>query len=298
MTRNDFEARIKAEIRRCMTVASKRWPEHNFPFPTVKWNNRKTATTAGSASGSTWTLKFATQMLMDNPDEIEETAAHEFAHLTDYRTNNGWRYVYKTRKQTKTPIPNWKIEECPPYLRRVWFKEQGIVRDVHGEHFKSIMRLFGKSEARCHSMKPIARKTTKRYNYKCSCVKGCTVGPKHNKIIQSGAGRITCRGCKTYLTPRAFNRVLVGNRQDGWKPVGYKTRVTVARKPGKRKITKTVTRKPKMPKAGTKMARAVELVRAWESLPRKATIKLLAFELGMSHAGAQTYYYNARKILK
>jgi hypothetical protein len=52
-----------------------------------------------------------------------------------------------------------------------------------------------------------------------------------------------------------------------------------------------------MPKAGTKMAKAVELVRAWESIPRKAAIKLLAFELDMSPAGAQTYYYNARKIL-
>ena len=289
MTRNEFETRIKAEIRRCMAVASKRWPERDFPFPTIKYNNRKTATTAGSARGLTWTLKFATHMLMNNPDEIEETAAHEYAHLTDYRTNDGWRYVYKTRKRIKTPVPNWKIEECPPYLRRAWFKAEGIVRDIHGEHFKDIMKLFDRSEARCHSMKPIARKTTKRYRYKCSCVKGCAVGPKHNKMIESGASKITCRRCKTHLTPRLFSTVLIGNRQDGWKPVGQAR--TVARKP------KTITRKPKMPRPGTKMAKAVELVRHW-NLPRKPMTVVLMQELSMSQASAQTYYYNARKVLK
>lgn len=61
--------------------------------------------------------------------------------------------------------------------------------------------------------------------------------------------------------------------------------------------TPPAPKKVKAARTGTKAARAVELVRQYNFLDRDEVVGILQERLSMSRAGAQTYYYNAKRTL-
>lgn len=65
----------------------------------------------------------------------------------------------------------------------------------------------------------------------------------------------------------------------------------------KRKSKKAVSTEPKVraKREGTKQDRAVAIFKRCEG-KRKETITAIVAELGMSEAGATTYFYNAKKL--
>lgn len=162
MNTTEVKKRVKAELTRCMAVAKAKYPDHGLAglnrIPTVKF--AKKGTTAGTAHDRTYTIDLNMIIMIDNPDSIEDTVAHEYAHLVDGVVNP------ETRESGYT------------YNRRGRMVRQK--RDIHGYSWKSIMILFGKPPERCHSLdvsraRVRNKRSTKVHVWKCGCGNGQVV---------------------------------------------------------------------------------------------------------------------------
>lgn len=156
-TTKQVHKRVKVELTRCIKVANERYPAHTFKYPTVLF--RKKGTCAGTAHDGRYEIDLNLIIMIDNPDSIEDTVAHEFAHLVDGIVNP------ETRET--------KIIRTRRGLRR-------SKRDVHGYTWKNIMRLFGKAPERCHDLdvsraRVRNKRSTKVHVWKCGCGQGKVV---------------------------------------------------------------------------------------------------------------------------
>ena len=173
MTQTEVKARVRAEVKRCLDVARDKYPRANLSAPTVKFD--KKGTTAGTARDSTYTINLNLIIMIDNPDSIEDTTAHEFAHLVDGVVNPETR---------ETNV--------------VWDPRRGArrtKRDIHGATWKSIMILFGFEPARCHNLdvsraRVRSTRSTKVHVWKCGCGDGIVIltPNKHAKQLAAKAG--------------------------------------------------------------------------------------------------------------
>jgi SprT protein len=238
-----------------------------FKRPTTRFD--LTGTTAGTADPRGHVLRFQPVLAAGHWDDfLNNTVPHEVAHLVDYDVNNKLEAQMQARMaaiQNQAIFGNWGRRARRPK------------RDIHGDSWRAVMRVLGINyAARCHQYdtSQVARRKA-RHEYRCTCGETLSVGPKHHNAILRGA-RITHKTCRTVIT----SAMLVGK---------------VARAPVAVAAQVPTPKAPVAPGAGTKMQQAIAIVNANATLGPAGTIALIMRELGMSKAGAQTYYYSARK---
>lgn len=152
-------------------------------------------------------------------------------------------------------------------------------RSPHGAEWASIMTALGAATSRCHSYdtENARVKRTVSYSYKCPCC-GHTfsLGPKRHAKQQNGG---------TYYHPACGagrgRLVLVPNTT---API-IKPATTVV-KPSKATL----------PSSETKLARCYRLFENYPGYTRAEMINVFVQEVGMTPAGAGTYYATCKKL--
>ena len=152
-------------------------------------------------------------------------------------------------------------------------------RSVHGPTWKSIMVVLGAEPRRCHSYDSsiiAKRRSKKTFPYQCEkCHMNFELAIRRHNKSQKGAiyRHKNCGGTLVYI----------GQENHQQKKVASAPK------------QKTTTRKTN---GTSKIDRAVDLVdNYFTGANRKEVIEILMFELEMSKAGAQTYFYNAKERL-
>lgn len=144
------------------------------------------------------------------------------------------------------------------------YKERG-----HGAGWKHVMRSFNLTPDRCHDYDTVSVASNRsiKYEYSCGC-KDVThrVGAIIHTKIQDGQER-TCRKCKQVVTLKNHSQT-----------VNKSTIAQVVSTPGK-----------------TKIEQARQLMNRYPMLTRQGAIELFVKRLGLTKAGASTYYYNIMK---
>jgi len=257
LNRSELEQLVYDKLDECMKIAETKFAR-NFKMPSVMFDKR--GTVAGTANSTTNTVNFNRVLLEENgADFVARTVPHELAHLIDHAVHN----THDRSRYGK--------------------------RSVHGRTWKNIMRLFGAPESRCHSYdtENARTKTKNKFNYKCSCGAVLTLGPvRHRRhqerVARGGAGYSHSKSsCPVSGSSLVFEEAL--------GQVTYKEAMAGKRAPAKR------AKKSRACKAGSKMARAVEMFTSNPGIGRKMMIGMFMDDLNMSKAGATTYYYNVSK---
>lgn len=208
-------------------------------------------TTAGTASPYQWEIDINAALFLENVEEFMiSTVPHEMAHLIDYQLH-------------------------PHNFQRTYFKQK---RTVHGPTWKSIMRVLGADPNRCHTydVSTVAKKTTKHV-YECrTCKEIMELGPKRHTKHQ-GAAILGMRGY--YMRGCAHH---AGYEYKGLK--GARAPVMAVAAQGQKQDKKVA------PAGKTKKVQAAAIYAANKHLSRQQIIQLFIDQLGMSKAGAGTYY--------
>jgi SprT protein len=214
-------------------------------------------TTAGTAHPGKWELNFHPVLAAENWED----------------------YINNTVPHEVAHLIDYDVYRRDAELaaRQSMFRGRRQKRSIHGPTWKSIMRILGCDPSRCHSYDTsgVARRKT-RHNYHCTCGHVWELGPKYHKNIQTGARQYRCTKCKSQLTAAMFRGIPT-------KPAS----------PPKSKATAA----PRAPAPGSKIEGAVKIVRENTLRDRGIVITKIMNELGMSYAGAQTYYYKAKQII-
>ncbi len=257
----EIKDRVDAEISRCIKVAEETFGK-TFRIPKVDYDVR--GRIAGLAYDNTYRVSFNSVLLMENLDTFIDgrtgrgTVTHEVAHLID-------GIVY------------------PQTRRSGW----GRKRSIHGPTWKRIMRILGATPSRCHSYdtsnSTVRRKT--KHVYSCnSCGEQMKLGPVRHKKQQRGS---------SYQKTVYWLGGCTHAKRTGYTYVGLEIEGSTAPKPFRDSYP---TPKPKAPKVGTKLDHAIQIVRSMSGQDRGFVITRIMNECGMSHAGASTYFYKAKKI--
>ena len=230
--------------------------------------------TAGSANRTE--LKFNARLLIENEkDMINETVPHELAH-------NACFTIYP---EAFNPFGN---DEAMGMLRMLKIRGGRRFklpkREIHGWQWKEIMKVLGADpNGRLHhyDMTNVPRKFKTKYQYKClGCNKIIDLGPKNHKRAVRDPSSIWHKGCG-----RGTGLMYVGYTKPNNKPVAIKSPTYTPPMPA-----------PKRPKGETKFAKAYRLYEQYRfKYDRRAMINVFVQELGMTQAGASTYYYNCQK---
>lgn len=260
LTTTELKARVQAELARCVEVIN-RIHNQQFTVPVVVYFNK--GRTAGRASNYKWEIELHAPLLSQNPDELEPTVAHEFAHLADRKLHPTTRDsgIYMSRNG------NFRRSK----------------RSLHGTTWKSIMITLEHQPDRCHRMDTttVRAKRTIKHMYKCEvCGQTGKVGGKIHGQIQRGETKrwfMKCHDISHALTKEGYMGAIIPPRA----PIAV---------PGEPSIK---------PEAGkTKLQQVVELVRASSSLSRSLLIPIIMEKVNMSKAGASTYYQSAKKQIE
>lgn len=144
----------------------------------------------------------------------------------------------------------------------------------HGLEWKTMMRRLGADPSRCHDYVAdvnIGRKKAS-FHYTCTvCSKNYTVGPKIHNNMQLGIRKYRCQ-CGG---PIEFVNTL---------------------KPAVPSVAQTRSTQPKAPAAGSKLGRCYEWFKSYVNADKELVIAVFRNEVGMTRAGATTYYYQCRKM--
>ena len=217
---------------------------------------KKRGTTAGTANYRTWTIDLNPVLLMENVDAFIERTVPH--ELAHLITDRVYPEAHTRRFR-------------------------GEKREVHGPRWRSVMRTLGVADStRCHSYDTSSVKRSKTsYEYKCTvCGSTFSLGPKrHAKMLQSAtAYRHTVCGSHARIE-------LVQTVQPARPAVA-----PVARPAAARKDTGT----------STKMDRCYGWYKHYKDQNtvnlRQMCIAVFVQEVGMTPAGASTYYSMCQKI--
>jgi SprT protein len=226
-------------------------------FPFPTVEYTQRGTTAGTAYYNKWMIKLNPVLLMENVDD----------------------FIKRTVPHELAHLVDFRVYQrhAPEFLS--FASGRRAKRSVHGETWKYVMRLFGADPSRCHSYDTTnARvKNRVRYTYFCKCGQVLNIGPKHHKKIQLGVINIKHSKCRSILT------------KDQFQP----STLTATTKPSVPPSRKEIP----APRAGSKLDRAMTILATHGGYNREQLIDKLRMELNMSRAGAQTYYYSAKKRL-
>jgi SprT protein len=257
------KARVQAKLAEGIAIAQRKYGV-TIDSPTVVYKKRGTA--AGTANYRTWTIDLNPVLLMENVDSfIARTVPHELAHLITDK-------VYPEAHSTE-------IVRTHRGLRRT-------KRDVHGQYWQSVMRALGADPSRCHSYDTTnskIHKTTTKHEYRCSgCGVVVAVGGRRHSALQSN--------------PRAVYHQACG-RSSQLVPVRS---VTVA--PVQQARPAAAAKTPATPTAGSKLDRCRALYQQYKGLYttdlRQQCIAAFVRDIGMTAAGASTYYSTCRNLDK
>lgn len=250
-----IKQRITAKLRECITKAEDKYGR-TFAMPAVIYT--KGGAVAGTADHRKYQININPVLLMENLDDmIDNTVPHEFAHLVCYLV---YPEAYKTHVRMVQSRRGLRMKRSK--------------RDIHGTYWQSIMRVLGADPSRTHSydVSNVSRKKA-RYDYRCmGCQKILQVGPKHHKRLQRDPGSVHHKTCKGHqLVPVAAVPMMP--------------------------LVKPATQPQPLPAGqGTKQQQALALYRKYSAQrDRKAMIQMFIDVLGMTQAGASTYYYNCQK---
>lgn len=255
---------IAAKVEACFVKCESHFGRE-FLRPNTKYTLK--GTTAGTAHPGKWELNFHPTLATQNWDDYLKTIVpHEVAHLIDYE-------VYRKNDIGKTL--SVRTDDRFANFLRTGRKPRRQKRSLHGPSWKRVMGILGVEAARCHQYdtSEVARRKS-QHAYNCTCGRVWQLGPKYHKNIQTGAKSYRCTTCKTPITASMFGSA---------NPPS----------PPKSKATRAV----RAPAAGSKLDGAITIVRANANKDRGIVITKIMNELGMSYAGAQTYYYKARQMV-
>ena len=262
-----IKERVFDEVERCLNVAEREYGQ-SFEFPIIEFTLR--GRTAGYAYCDENRINLNSVLLMENLDSFIDgrdgrgTVTHEVAHLVDYIVHNG-------------------------------FKRRGKRggSDVHGERWKKVMRLFGvKNPSRCHSYDTSNSRVRKsvKHEYRCNgCGEILKLGPKQHKKQQNPTHQLAAKrkGSRTVYWKRQCK---VHARVHGYTYLGPDNR------PRNSEQAAQLRKENPLPRHGTKLEHAVEIVRENSHKDKEIVISRILNAYNMSYQGAQTYYYKARKI--
>lgn len=222
--------------------------------------------TAGTADPRSHVLNFNAALAVRVWDDtINNTVPHEVAHLIDFEVNNKVERNQLARMRA--------IENMMLFGKRRKMPK----RDLHGASWKAVMHVLGVVATRCHQIDTtgiVKRKA--RHEYLCLCGATVVLGPKHNSAVTKGR-RVKHIACGNVLTAAMY----VAKRKP---PVAA---VPPAQVPE--------PKAPAAPRAGTKMDQAITIVATHGGMTANEVINVLMRNLNMTRAGAQTYYYAAKK---
>lgn len=185
----ELDDRLYLKLTECIAIAEKRFNQ-TFEIPMVEYNVE--GMKGGSAKPNMWSLHFNPIIFNENVEHyLASTVPHELAHLIDNRVYSG------------------KV--------KAW----GGRRSIHGNTWKSIMRLFGAEPNRCHSydVNNAQLRVKNKFHYECpNCHKEFVVGPVRHKKMQRGLkkfkGRDCCRNPGTIVFIKKLGQVTYDQAQE------------------------------------------------------------------------------------
>lgn len=255
------KTRVQAKIAEGIALAEAAYNITVRP-PRVVYNKR--GTTAGTANYREWVINLNPVLLMENIDTfIDRTVPHELAHLVVYQ-------VYPEAYQTEL------VRTRTGYKR--------TKRDVHGSYWQEVMRKIGANDnRRCHSYDTTnskVKKTVTKYEYRCTgCQQSMMVSAKRHSQLSAN--------------PRAVYHSACGR--------GSKLELVQTATPARPAAAAKETA-PKVPTTGSKMDRCYGWYKHYKDAGtvdlRQMCIAVFIQEVGMTKAGASTYYSNCQKLDK
>lgn len=259
-----IKQRVERKLRQGIEVIEKHYKcKLNMPKISYKLGG----VTAGRAYADQWMVKFNPVLLNENSDDfIARTVPHELAHLACHKIYPE-AYNLGADDEAEGMFRMLRAMGRGRRLRRP-------KRDIHGYRWQEIMRVLGVADiTRCHSydVTNSARKKAGSHEYRCTgCSKTLTLGAKRHAREQRKPGTFWHGGCGRARLELVTNAAPT--------PVA--------------KITA-----PKTPEAGTKLAQAYALYKAWQHrYNRQEMIAVFRNEIGMTTAGASTYVYQCQRL--
>ena len=269
MSESLVQTRVQVELDRCIAIANQRYPEHKFKHPKVKFDLKGTC--AGTAHDRSYTINLNMIIMIDNMHSIEDTTAHEFAHLVDGLVNP------HTRQTRRASSP---------------FGSQRSKRSIHGSTWKNIMVMFGMKPERCHSLdtsraspRSAKSQSSKIHVWVCGCGQGqVVITPLRHKQMLTYAHD----GYGVYKRGHTPNRC--GNYT--YQGVQSTTQLPVAAK-----SSKPTTTPAKKSTSGsiTKIDKCRALYALHIDMTRGEIITRFVNDASCTQAGAQTYYAKITK---
>lgn len=211
--------------------------------------------TAGTANHRTYTIDINPVLLMENLDDMIDNTVPH--ELAHLACHTIYPEAYQSSVRMVMGRRGWQMRRTK--------------REIHGWQWQEIMRVLGADPARTHKydVSNVSHRKA-RYEYRCSgCEHVMQIGPKIHKQLQRDPDCRWHKGCKGHRL------VLIGKKAPA--PVVVPPMALA------------------VPTTGTKQQRASALYRANAGTPRSAMIQMFMRELGMTQAGASTYYYNCQK---
>lgn len=254
----DVKARVAAKVDECIEIANKSF-KRTFTTPTIKYEVR--GRVGGIARVTQNIIDFNSVLLMENLDHfIDSTVPHEVAHIIDH-------VVYG-------------------------FQHNGRKAIHHGRTWKMIMRIFGVDPNRCHTydVTNAAVKNKAKFHYVCkTCKRDIFVSSVIHNKIRRGQHRY-CVRCGH------VNGTLVFKQAVG-KVTWQVARDKVAAQ--NQQIQQQVTVNPPAPTNmyTSKKAGAIQLYKdiVLKGHGKDVFIQRCIDVLGMTKAGATTYFYTCKK---
>jgi SprT protein len=259
---SDIKARVIATIKHNIETVEKKF-NIKMKMPLITYD--LTGTTAGTANYVKWHIRLNGDLLMRNVDSfIARTVPHELAHLAcDQIYPEAHRPEYSYGRSTK--------------------------REVHGPRWQSIMHVLGAETSRCHSydVSEVRKKSSGR-EVKCS---GCnftfTIGPKKAAQLVRSPDEFWHIGCKgkrlVFVTSAAASAP---------------TPVAIPKSVAASAPTPVATPKSALKTIGvSKKDQCMEIYLRSLNMSRTEVLNKFVSEVGMTPAGATTYYYNCAKAI-
>lgn len=271
-----IQAQVRAKINEGIKLA-----EHKYGItvatPAIQYNLR--GTVAGTANYRAWSINLNKGLLLENVQEfLDRTVPHELAHLITFQ-------VYPQSFESKI-VPTRRG------LRRT-------KRDLHGSYWQEVMRTLGIANIkRCHSYDVTATKVHKtytRYEYHCArCNEVIRLSAQKHKKLQQHPGSIRHRSCPQAAL-RFVGTVKISTNDSQDQPAVPQP---AAPTPAAQRVA--IPARPTAALTGSKLDRCYGWYNYYKDEHtdrlRQMCIAVFIQEVGMTKAGASTYYNLCQKM--
>lgn len=269
MVSKQLRDQANAKVRWCMDLIKKHYNDPHIVCGDIVWDVR--GRNGGYYMPGTSVIHLNPILFNENVDDyLENTIPHEVAHLVHY-FRDGDNATYRRS------------------MRAFGIRQK---RDIHGPGWKAVMRVFGiRNPARCHSydVSNSQVRVKNKFHYKCSsCGKDYFIGPKSHKNILAGVKYwgLCCGKSSSLVFQTELGQVTLQQAKD-----------KVEQKIVQPKAIQVPTKEVSVDKIISKKDLVRLLIAQYAGLmTRNEMISKIQIEVGMTVAGASTYYYNAMKV--